>query len=191
MRAMMDSPSPLNRSIKVKVSLLIFVLCFFCVATKAQPYAGPVIEQYGAVYPNESDAPLPKDFQYKVAFDVQSTPDSHFHLNRDIETAARFLNMMGQNNIPKENVHVVVILRGRATKDALKDDTYERLFRQPNPNYHLLSLLKQNGVKIYVDSQSLGFWGLLSEDISNVVELTYSSITQKALLQGEGYIINP
>ncbi len=189
--SILNAPLAINRSAKLRISLAIFILCFFCVASAAQPYTGPIIQQYGPAYPNASKQELPKDIEYKVMFDIDQTPDSHYHLNRDIESAARFLNMMGQNSVPMENVQVVVLLRGRATKDALKAETYERIFRHSNPNYHLMSILKKNGVKIYVDGQSLGFWGLEPSDVSDVVELTYSAITLKVILSQQGFIFNP
>ncbi len=75
-------------------------------------HPGPIIPAFGKVATVRSDMPLPADARWKHAFDVtDGTPAT---LNKGIESAARFVNMMGENGVRGDRLKVAVVLHGPA-----------------------------------------------------------------------------
>ncbi len=68
---------------------------------------GPVLPDVGPIAPVDSDLALPKGAKFKIAFDVSSkaAPGA---LSRQIETAARTLNMHVAAGVPQKDVQSLV-----------------------------------------------------------------------------------
>jgi intracellular sulfur oxidation DsrE/DsrF family protein len=165
-------------------------------AARAQPLSqaqgGPLIERFGAVYPvAHPDFATPTDLEYRVVFDLSHSPEDYSAVNPRIGTLARFLNMHAQAGVPQENMELALVLHGTAGKDALHHTAYHERFGVENPNLELLQALHEAGVQIYLCGQTASHRGYPREDLVSSVELALSAMTVFAVLQSQGYQLNP
>ncbi|MDN3643810.1 DsrE family protein [Lutimonas halocynthiae] len=179
----------------MKYFLLYFVL-ITCISSgysqKHKTISGPVFQEFGYVFPIEdADLLLDKDKKYKVIFDVYSDEKKSSQMNPLINTVARFMNMHAQNGVKEDNMDIVLVLHGVATKNALNEAVFKKEFKNEHPNYKLLAALAAKKVKIYVCAQSLQSKGYDASDISEHVGISLSALTALVKYQSEGYqIIN-
>jgi len=156
-----------------------------------EPKAGPVIENYGAVFDVANAYGLRTDQAYRVVRDVSTSPDDAAKLNRAIDSAARFLNMQVRAGVPRSNLRIAVVLHGDAGKDALADDAYRARFGVDNPNSGLLDALAQAGVDIYLCGQTAAARGFKRKELHGSVTLAVSAMTVFTRLQAEGWSVLP
>ena len=161
-------------------------------ATSAAPETGPVVKNFGPVFPVPDGAfNLEEDTNYRVSMDVSATSDFTDERNRHLESAARFLNMHARNGIEPGKIKFALIVHGPATKDLLTDAAYRAKFEEPNPNTGLLQELQRAGVKIYLCSQSASHKGFDYEAFNPAVTIAVSAMTAHVRLQQEGYTLIP
>ena len=161
-------------------------------AISAKAQYGPLIDKYGPVYKvSDMDVPLPKDHEYKVVFDVYQTatePDVH---SRRLESAARFLNMHALHGVAADKMHIAIVMHGKATKDILTDEAYQKQFQVGNPNRELIELLAEYGVQFYVCGQTTDFYKYKREDILPEIKIALSAMTQLEIYQSKNYALLP
>ena len=157
----------------------------------AERKAGPVIENYGAVFDVADAYGLRTDTVYRAVKDVSTSPEDVSELNRAIDSAARLLNMQARAGVPSSNLQVAVVLHGDAGKDALANDAYRSRFGVDNPNDGLLTALSQAGVEIYVCGQTAAAKGFQREELHKSVTLAVSAMTVITRLQAEGWSLLP
>lgn len=156
------------------------------------PSTGPIIADFGPVYqPDPLDIPTPTDHVFRVAFDVATSPEDAGALNPAIASLARFLNMHGAAGVPRENLHLALVLHGTAAKAVLTEESYRRRFGADNTNLPLLQALRAAGVRIIVCGQTAQARGLPRAEFAPGIELALSAMTAHALLQEQGYTLNP
>jgi intracellular sulfur oxidation DsrE/DsrF family protein len=158
----------------------------------AEPTTGPIIEGYGASFVVENaDVPLMTDHVYRVAWEItdyQGEPDS---INRNLDGVARFLNLHAKNGVPKENMHLGVVVHGSALMNMLSDVAYQARFDRKNPNLDLVQKLSDAGVEFFVCGQSMAFREFAKSELAEPVKLATSAMTMVHQLQFEGYTIQP
>jgi intracellular sulfur oxidation DsrE/DsrF family protein len=158
----------------------------------ASRIAGPAIERFGAVYPVEDPSfDTPTDMVYRVAFEVALGADEPDQVNPRIGTLARFLNMQARSGVARENMKLALVLHGTAGKDALGDEGYRRRFGVDNPNAALIHALREYGVRVVLCGQTQMHRGLTRDELAPGVEVALSAMTALAVLQSEGYQVNP
>jgi intracellular sulfur oxidation DsrE/DsrF family protein len=151
---------------------------------------GPVFD-FGKVAMVDSDMPIPKGTQFKVIFDTGEAGKVDA-INTTLNTAARFVNMHAQAGVPVANIHVAVIVHGPAGLDLTKDAVYAAKHDgKPNPNDHAVAELLAHGVAIYLCGQSATGMGIAKTDMLPGVKMVLSALTARALLQQQGYTVNP
>lgn len=173
--------------------ILIPLLCFSnTYSQKHSTSTGPIFKDFGAVYSIEdADLLLDLDKKYKVIFDVYSDEKKASQMNALINTVARFMNMHAQQGVLLENMEIVLVLHGAATKNALNEKKFKKLFKTKHPNSELLGALAEKDVKIYVCGQSMKSKDYKASDISENVDISLSALTALVKYQSEGYqIIN-
>lgn len=152
---------------------------------------GPVLPDVGPIVPVESDVPIPKGTVFKIAFDV-SAKNTPGNLSRQIETAARALNMHVANGVPQKDVHIVLIFHGPAVIDLLNATAYAaRTEGKANASADAVAKLIGQGVEFIVCGQSAASLGVQKTDLLPGVKLALSAITAHALYQQRGYTLNP
>lgn len=170
-------------------ALIAGALCASTALAAPEDFAtGPLIQAYGAVAPVENQMPIPDGTVFRIAFDV-STPADVGELNRKLVTAARFLNMHVANGVPAEDIHLAIVVHGGAVADVSTGNHYTPGVEPANAG--LVASLVANGVKIYVCGQSAAYHNVGVEDLLPGVTMALSAMTAHALLQQDGYTLNP
>ncbi len=152
---------------------------------------GPVFEDFGPVADVDMDMALPADAYFRVAFDISEAAEPG-EVSRRIESAARFINMHVRAGVPEERVQVAIVVHGRAGFDLMHQDAYgARNDGAENANLPLIAALIEHGVQIYLCGQSAAGLGITNDDLAPGVQMALSAMTAHALLQQQGYTVNP
>jgi len=143
---------------------------------------GPLIETHGRIAAVDYDMPIPAGATFAVAFDTatQAGPDA---LNRTLTSAARFLNMHVANGLAPEALQVAVVVHGSAVLDVASETA--------GGNAELIATLLDHNVRVIVCGQSAAYQDVVREDLLPGVEMALSAMTAHALLQQDGYTLNP
>ncbi len=147
---------------------------------------GPLLPDHGpnAVVPGMT--PIPADAVFKVAFDV-AADQRREGVNRGFQTVARYLNMHGRAGVPAERLRAALVVHGPAAWDL----TQSGKDGAGNPNTDLIAALLESGVSVTLCGQSAAAYGIGKDDLLPGVDMALSAITAHALLQQEGYTVNP
>ncbi|MEO0572667.1 MAG: DsrE family protein [Bacteroidota bacterium] len=170
-----------------------FILCLLGIFSIGNAFgqekkAGPIINDYGKVWGIASpDYKIQTDTEFKVVFDIMNSPKDLSQLNASIETAARFLNMHGQNGISKENMKVALVVHNEASKDIITNEAYRKRYGVDNPNALMISQLMDVGVAFIFCGQSSLSRGFPKEETLEGVQLSLSAMTALIQLQNDGY----
>ncbi|MGS2719009.1 DsrE family protein [Paraglaciecola aestuariivivens] len=150
---------------------------------------GPVIVGYGKHAPVASKSPLTKR-EFKVAFDVGKAAKPG-ELNRQFNSSARFINMQAAAGVPKENIHLALVVHGKASFDLLNNHNYQQAHQLDNKNQALIQSLLANNVRVILCGQSAAAYDIALEQLITGSEIELSAMTAHALLQQQGYSLNP
>lgn len=173
----------------LKISTAVMAACgVFAGTAFAGPesfIAGGQIEAYGRYAPI-ADPRITPNAQFKIAYDVSSAADSG-QINRGIESAARFLNMVTAAGVPGDNVKLAIVVHGAAATNL------QRMYADgtPNPNAMLLEALIDKGVSVQLCGQTAAMRDVDSASLVSGVTVSLSAMTAHALLQQDGYTLNP
>lgn len=153
--------------------------------------AGPAIPDYGKIAPVKGAAPFPEGAHFKVRFDTREQADAG-GLNRTFTSAARFINMHAAAGVPLDKLELAIVIHGGAVHDVVNATRYALVSEEKeNANAALIAALMKKGVKFYVCGQSAAYYDVEKEDLLPEVELSLSAMTAHALLDAEGYSLNP
>lgn len=170
--------------------LTVLATAAFCLALPALAgpedfVGGPRVPSYGKTVP-VPDAVLPADARFKVAFDLAAASEGEA-VNRNLDSAARLLNMHALAGVPDENVSVAIVVHGPAAMDVINDAKRG----SPNPSAGLVAELVAAGASIQLCGQTAASRGITQDDLLPGVTLSLSAMTAHALLQQDGYTLNP
>jgi intracellular sulfur oxidation DsrE/DsrF family protein len=143
---------------------------------------GPVIEEFGPVAPVEGALPIPEGTEFRISFDTKDQA-AEGELNSKLTAAARFLNMQAAAGVPVENIHLAIVVHGTAVHDVTRDSA--------GANADLVAALVEHGVEIFVCGQSAVWYDVAADDLLPGVSMSLSAMTAHALLQADGYTLNP
>ena len=100
--------------------------------------------------------------------------------------------MHARAGVPADRSRVSVIVHGQAAHDLLNAGAYaKRNEGKPNPNAPLIAALVGAGVEIQLCGQTAAALGIDKAELQPGVKLALSAITAHALLQHQGYTLNP
>lgn len=151
---------------------------------------GPVINGFGAIAPVQSELPLPAGMDYKVAFDVKTGEPGK--RSTGIDGAARFMNMLAVNGVPESKMHPAIVIHHAAIFDVVNDARYAKETGiAANPSAELVRQLIAKGVPIYVCGQTAAQASVTKADLLPGVKMALSAMHAHAILQHQGYSINP
>ena len=151
---------------------------------------GPVNKNYGAVADVEQSVPLSGKERFKVVFDVSDQGDTG-QANRRFESLARFLNMHARAGVSPKQIELALVVHGKAGFDLLTNEQSREKFGADNPNTQLLAELKAHGVQVYLCGQSAAYYDIENSHLLPGVNMALSAMTANALLQQQGYTLNP
>ncbi|PHR57236.1 MAG: hypothetical protein COA43_12700, partial [Robiginitomaculum sp.] len=129
--------------------------------------SGAAIPQYGKIAHIETHHPLSTRTKFKIAYDMNKRTDTG-KLSRNLETAARFINMHEAVGIKRKNIKLAIVIHGGAVRDVTQADYYTRTLgkgetkseslNSENLNADLVKALIDYGVDIYVCGQSAAYY---------------------------------
>jgi intracellular sulfur oxidation DsrE/DsrF family protein len=152
----------------------------------------PRISGAGGVYAMPAGTDMPaRDGNYRVLIDASSDATTEAGGNRHLEAAARAVNLYALAGVPPENIHVAVVVHGKATPLVLSDERYRAHFGKPHPDAGLVARLHAAGVRVFVCGQALTHRGYRPDEVRDEVVLTLSAMTKLVELQDEGYGLIP
>ena len=156
--------------------------------------AGKTIPEYGKIAGVDVDQPVHSYSKFKIAFDTAKNAEPG-ELNRTLTSAARFINIHIEAGVKPTNIKLAVIVHGGATRD-VANNIYYRARQEgegikDNSNGDLVKTLIDHGVEFYVCGQSAAYYDLKNEDLLPGVQMSLSAMTAHALLQQNGYTLNP
>jgi len=142
---------------------------------------GPVFKDFGPVADVDTSVAIPANATLRHVFDVGAQSENG-EPNRTLVSAARFINMHARAGVETDRVQVAVIVHGKAIHDVsgIAPD-----------NAELVAALVDHGVKIYVCGQTAAYYDVATSDLLPGVEMALSAMTMHALLQQQGYTLNP
>ena len=152
---------------------------------------GPVFETFGPAADVAVTMPIPEGATFRVAMDAAKRADEGVNLT--LFSATRLINMHAQAGLPVDATQVAVVVHGKATLDLLNAESYAARFDgAENPNVALIATLTNHGVRIILCGQSAAAQGVdETADLLPGVEVALSAMTAHALLQADGYTLNP
>jgi intracellular sulfur oxidation DsrE/DsrF family protein len=142
---------------------------------------GPVIEDYGPVADVDITVPVPKDAVLRHSFDIAKRAEDG-ELNRTLVSAARFINMHARAGVGVDHIKVAIVVHGTAVHD---------VSREAPASARLVAALIDHGVRIFVCGQSAVYYDVTTDDLLPGVEMALSAMTVHAMLQQQGYSLNP
>lgn len=175
----------LSDKLMICIAVALFLAASPAFATQQVFSTGPVIEDFGPVADVPAAQPLSPDTELRVVLDT-STPAEEGELNRTLVSAARFINMHGRAGLDPDNIQLAVVIHGRAVRDVAEVDG-----GQSGANAALIEALVEHNTGIYVCGQSAAFYNVTAEDLLPGVTLSLSAMTAHAVLQQDGYTLNP
>lgn len=180
------------KSLTLSLALSLFAFApLYAQDTQSPFHSGPVIAEYGSIADVDMTDPLPADASFKVAFDVSEAGEVGTP-NRELVSVARFLNMHAANGVPVRNLKLAVVIHGGASTDLTNAQFYgKKNDGAANANADLIAKLQDHGVRVILCGQSAAGAGISRADLLPGVEMALSAITAHALLQQDGYTLNP
>jgi len=173
--------------------LHIFISTLFlspALAGEANFQADTAIPAYGKIAMIDGAQAIPENAQFKVRFDV-STKSDPSALNRTFSSAARFINMHHSARVDLKAIDLAIVIHGKAVEDATNAERFGKTNDNKNLNEGLIVALREKGVKFYVCGQSAAYYDVTTSDLLPGVEMSLSAMTAHALLETEGYSLNP
>lgn len=177
----------------MKKNVLLFALllnCIYATAQMDQFKPGPAIKDFGLIAEVPGMEALPSGATYKVSFDLAKAAQPG-QVNRSIESLARFINMHVAHGVKVEQIQLALVVHGGAVNDMTRSAVYAKKNQQDNANKALIEALQKHGVQFYVCGQSAAYHGVTQADLLPGVKLSLSAMTQHALLQQNGFTLNP
>jgi intracellular sulfur oxidation DsrE/DsrF family protein len=178
-----------RRTGMMKIAAVISIAVVACVGpATAGPerfIAGTKIEDFGRYAP-VADPAITARSKFKVAFDVSTAADQG-KVNKNIESAARFLNMVTAAGARPKNVKVAIVVHGSAAVDLQRQSADGT----PNPNAALVEALIAEGVSVQLCGQTAAMRDIDPASLVAGVVMPLSAMTAHAALQKQGYSLNP
>lgn len=154
-------------------------------------HAGPIFTEFGQIADVETTMAIPDDASFAVAFDTATRADPDA-INRTLNSAARFINMHVAAGVPLENIRVAVVVHGQASLDLTRPEFYAaRQDGADNANAAAIEALLADNVQIILCGQTAAYYEIGVEDLLPGVDMALSAMTAHALLQQDGFTLNP
>ena len=173
---------------------LIFLTCVFipalAIAGEEDFQPGAAIPEFGPISMIEGAQAIPEGAQFKIRFDTAKAAEPGA-LNRTLTSAARFINMHDAAGVSLDAIKLAVVIHGGAVKDVTNSSRYAEETDIKNANAALVAALQDRGVEIFVCGQSAAYYNVATDDLLPGVHMALSAMTAHALLDAQGYSLNP
>lgn len=175
-----------------KFTIGFFVLISLSTSTQEKEvfHEGPVISGFGKIASVDADMKLNSQTKLKLCFDVADK--SNRSINQTFDSAARFINLNVESGAEAKNISVAIVIHGSAAIDVTKPEFYaEANDGKVNPNVDVIAELQKHRTTIYLCGQTAAWRGIEKADLLPGVQMAPSAMTAHALLQQDGFSLNP
>jgi len=162
---------------------------FFAMATY------PLIKnsKYSGVIPiaDVQEKPDPS-MQYKLLIELTLwSKDSAAvkEINGGLAEVGRLINLHVASGIPKDHIHVVIVVHGPALNAFLNDEHYRKKFKTANPNLDILEQFRALGTKFIACGQAQTFLGIPREDMIPDIATALTAQVVLSNYQLKGYVL--
>jgi intracellular sulfur oxidation DsrE/DsrF family protein len=142
---------------------------------------GPIFTDYGMVADVNATMTIAPGTVFKHSFDV-SSPATNGEPNSTLASAARFINMHARAGVSIDDIQIAVVVHGKAVMDVADEES---------TSAGLIAALTKHGIRIIVCGQSATYYDVATDDLLPGVEMALSAMTAHAVLQQQGYTLNP
>ncbi len=145
---------------------------------------------FGSHTPVEADLVIPKGMVLRHVYDVTAAAPGK--RNPGFETAARFINSHVGNGMAQRDVAVAVVVHGPAIAELTNAAAYAaRNKGAANASEAMVIEMLNKGVRFIVCGQAANAMGVKKAELLPGVELAISASSAHAVLQAQGYSLNP
>jgi intracellular sulfur oxidation DsrE/DsrF family protein len=95
--------------------------------------------------------------------------------------------MHAQSGVPATQLKFALVIHGKASKDIISNETYQKRYGTDNPNHGLIQDLLNAGGEIVFCGQTSVSKGFSKNDLIDGVKLSLSAMTSLIDLQDKGY----
>ena len=187
-----QTPNPKPTHIQSNIMKQIFTICVLLVSAtlNAQNKVNPVIKNFGTVseIPYAVEKPDPK-LDYKIVVEINSDNPKPETVHEFFEKTAAVVNLHALGGVPKEKLHVVMVVHGPAAQFIVNNEAYRKKFGVDNPNLPLFTALQQAGVQLFICGQSVVKRNIDPATIAPEVKVSLSAITALTTYQLKGYAL--
>jgi len=173
------------RSIKIAIFCLVLISTHYTVAQTAH---FPIVKGFGGIFevPNASESPDPS-LDYQIIVDMSTAAADNAEISKWVDNVARLVNLHGLAGVPKDKMHVIVVVHGGAIFTVMNNKQYRDKFKVDNPNIPVYKALQDAGVKVYVCGQSMHARNLKMEDLYDGADIALSALTTITTYVPKGY----
>ncbi len=170
---------------------VIFIMTLLTAGGDVVSHQEPVIAGFGKSLPVATDIAIPLETKFKIRFDVAEKAAAG-SINQTFDLAARFINLHVAAGIPPENIDIAIVVHGGAAFDVTRSESY-RIFNQNRDNASAAAIetLQKHNVMFYLCGQSAGAQAIGKGDLLPGVKMALSAMTMHALLEQQGFSLNP
>lgn len=174
----------------------LFASAAFCFAlfsielSFAQTAQFPLVKGFGGIYevPDATEKP-DGNLEYYILVDMSTGGAENAEISRWVDNVARMMNLHGLAGVPKERMHVKVVVHGGAIFTVLNNEEYNKRFNTDNPNLPVYEALEAAGVEVLVCGQSMHARGFKRDDLYSGVEVALSALTTVSTYVPKGYTV--
>jgi intracellular sulfur oxidation DsrE/DsrF family protein len=164
------------------------VLLFSTHFSFAQTSQFPIVKGFGGIYEIKEAVEMPDpSLEYKIMVDLSTGADSPEEISRWVDNIARLMNLHGLAGVPKDRLHIKVVVHGGAIFTLLADEKHQERSKVDNPNLKVYEALKASGAEIFVCGQSMVARNLDVKDLWQGVKIAHSALTTITTYVPQGY----
>ena len=171
-------------------TVLLSASFFISLALSAQKESKifPVIKDYGGVYEVAYATDKPDStLDYKIVVEAEGPIDHPDSLYRPFENIARMYNLHVYGGVPRNHIHLDVVIFFKAIFVILDNDAYKKKFGVDNPNLKVIEEMKQAGINLYACGQSVTGFGIDPKTVNQNFQVVLSRATTVSTRQMKGY----
>jgi intracellular sulfur oxidation DsrE/DsrF family protein len=169
---------------------LTLTLLFCSQMSFSQTAQFPIVKDFGGIYEIKDAVERPDpSLEYKIIVDLSTGADSPEEISRWVDNIARLMNLHGLAGVPKDRLHVKVVVHGGAIFTLLNDEKHQARSKVNNPNLKVYDALKAAGAEIFVCGQSMIARNLDKNDLWPGVKIAHSAMTTITTYVPQGYTL--
>lgn len=172
------------------IPLVFLIIILFQGGSFAQTPQFPIVKGHGGIFEikDATERPDP-NLEYKILVDLTSPAENDKEISRWVDNVARLMNLHGLAGVPKEKIHVKVVVHGGGVFTLLNDAKYQEKYQVENPNLKVYEALREAGAEIMICGQSMVMRKLTKEDLWPGVKIAHSALTTITTYVPQGYVL--